>query len=126
MMSVSKLCCPVCWELLDILNEVEPRLTFPGCHSNIYPIELPAWIPTCVVDKITNRFQAHLQHELEIMVQRDYDASSMTRNPGLKQRKGHASHESESNISVASTNRDQSDDENEFKFYQSSVAETHL
>jgi hypothetical protein len=97
----------VCWELLQILNEDEPRLSFTGCHPIIYPVELPKWLPSPIVDKMTKQFQAHLGHELEVMVQ------------GVGRRKHHTSHESESNISVASTTRDDSTNDVEIKEYLS-------
>jgi hypothetical protein len=96
---VSKLCCPVCWELLGILNEDEPRLSFRGCHSIVYPVELPKWLPSQIVDNLTERFQVHLRKELDFMV-REFE-----RDEAVMRKKNHASHESESSISVASTTR---------------------
>jgi hypothetical protein len=66
--SVSELCCPVCWELLTILTEETP-LALRGCHSMIYPVELPKWLPSEVVDEMNERFQNHLRQEIEIMLQ---------------------------------------------------------
>jgi hypothetical protein len=44
-----------------------------------------------------------------------------------REKRGHTSHESESNISVASTNRDGSGDETDFEEYESGLgaAKTH-
>jgi hypothetical protein len=111
---VSKLCCPVCWELLGILNNLEDAsrpLSFPGCHPVVYPVELPAWLPPNIVDDMTGRFLGHLRRELNIMVQ---GVEQKDRN---NQKKHHASHESESNISVASTTRDDSDEDPAFTEY---------
>jgi hypothetical protein len=110
----------VCWELLGILNEDEPSLSsFPGCHSIIYPVELPRWLPSGIVDRLTWQFQDYLRKELDIMVQGDEQRDAIV------QRKHHASHESESNISVASTVRDDIGGGIEFKEYESRPAETH-
>lgn len=95
MISVSKLCCPVCWELLSMLNEENP-LKLRGHHSTIYPVELPQWLPSQIVDKMNALFQNHLRQEIEIMLQGAEE--------GATKRNRHVTHESESNISVASTN----------------------
>jgi len=93
MISVSKLCCPVCWKLLAILGqENENPLSVRGCHSTIYPVTLPQWLPDHVVEQMDKEFRTHLGEELSIML----------RAAGRK-RAGHAPHESESNISVASS-----------------------
>jgi len=96
MISVSKLCCPVCWELLSMLNEEKP-LKLRGHHSTIYPVELPQWLPSQIVDKMNALFQNHLRQEIEIMLQGAEEGATIQRNR-------HVPHESESNISVASTN----------------------
>lgn len=106
---MSKLCCPMCWELFGIFNEGnedESQLSFPGCHLIIYPVKLTDWLPTPIVDAITKKSKTDLKKVLEIIV------------AGAKSKKHHASHQSESNISVASTNRD-GDDDDEFKGYDS-------
>ena len=102
MISVSKLCCPVCWELLKFLNDDGPHLSLPGCHTAIYPVELPEWLPPLIVDKMTVLFKAYLQRELCHMTEKASVATI--------RKKHHVSHESESGISVASTTRDSDDD----------------
>ena len=67
-----------------------------GRHSTIYPVELPRWIPSTIVDELDERFRKHLRQEIETMLAAA--AAADTR------RNRHAAHESESNISVASTN----------------------
>lgn len=91
MISVSKLCCPVCWELLMILCKENP-LSIRGSHSVISPVILPKWLPDDIVAEMYKRFLHHLGEELDIML----------RHQGAK-RSRHALHESESNISTAST-----------------------
>ena len=113
MISVSRLCCPVCWELLNIIlsdSENESRLvSFPGCHPIIYPVELPEWLPHHIVGQMTDSFRKHLREELTSMVKGAEESARVA-----KQRKQHASHQSESNISVASTARDVDNDVDDF------------
>jgi hypothetical protein len=92
---VSKLCCPICWELLDILGDERPSLR--GSHSTIYPVELPGWIPPEIVEELEKRLQKHLHDEIEIML------SGVAEQPATIRRNRHATHESESNISIASS-----------------------
>ena len=92
---MSKLCCPVCWELLNIINGEGQELSLRGYHSVIYPVELPLWLPSRIVDKLTERFKDHLRMEVQIMLEGA---------KGTAQKSRHSTHESESNISVASTN----------------------
>jgi hypothetical protein len=67
MISVSNLCCPVCWELLALLGR-ETAISFRGSHSTIYPVELPEWLPYEIVEEMKKRFQKHLRKEIEIML----------------------------------------------------------
>lgn len=97
MISVSKLCCPVCWELLAILGKENPLL-LRGRHSTIYAVELPKWLPSEIVDEMNERFQIYLRREIKIML----DGAKQKADFQVRHR--HTTHESESNISVASTN----------------------
>lgn len=56
--SVSKFCCPVCWELLEVLNETNDKVQFVvrAYHSNLYPVCLPPWLPGAVLEKMIQRF----------------------------------------------------------------------
>ncbi|KIM81780.1 hypothetical protein PILCRDRAFT_489866 [Piloderma croceum F 1598] len=42
--AVSKRCCPVCWELLDILRDKCKQFHVCGRHSTLFPVELPSWL----------------------------------------------------------------------------------
>jgi hypothetical protein len=95
MISVSKLCCPVCWELLALLGDEKP-LSLRGGHSTVYPVELPNWLPPEFVDKLYKLFLNHLREEIVIML------NAAEREQVTRQNR-HATHESESNISIAST-----------------------
>jgi len=58
--AVSKLCCPVCGELLDILRGGSEYFKIRGCHSTIYVVELSPWLPSDVMQEMVNRFKRHL------------------------------------------------------------------
>ncbi len=62
---MSKLCCPVCWELLRTLNQDgRHNLIARGCHSTIYPVALPEWIPDHVHQDMVRKFRVYLCAEL--------------------------------------------------------------
>jgi hypothetical protein len=74
---VSKLCCPVCWELLQILapQSLKPGVkskipatyfSIRGSHSTVSPTQLPRWLPDDVVKKMVDRFRQLLHSELAI------------------------------------------------------------
>jgi hypothetical protein len=56
--SVSKFCCPVCSELLEVLNERDGEVQFVvrAHHSNLYATCLPPWLPDDVLEKMIQRF----------------------------------------------------------------------
>jgi hypothetical protein len=62
--AVSKLCCPVCWELLQILRGATEDFSVRGHHATMYPVELPPWIPDYIVFQMLARFQQYLIGEL--------------------------------------------------------------
>jgi len=107
MLSVSKLCCPVCWDLLAILGEGKQQLSLRGRHFKVYGVELPKCLPVDIVDRIYKQYQQHLRQEIEIMLRDDERGGSGVAGVSSSSsqfRRGHVTHESESNISVASTN----------------------
>jgi hypothetical protein len=62
---VSKLCCPSCWEFLEILREDQPgQYAVRGRHSALFPIQLPQWLPRHLLEKMVNRFEALLSDRL--------------------------------------------------------------
>jgi hypothetical protein len=63
---VSKRCCPVCTQLLDILfPQQAERLHLVGSHRTIYPCSLPPWMPVDVVQKMVDIFGAMLREILQ-------------------------------------------------------------
>jgi len=112
--SVSKLCCPVCWELLAFLRRSETphdRFLVSGCHSTLYPVELPDWLPANVVEAMMTQFQDHLRRELKVML-----------NPKSKSTTGpiHRTTESESGLSVSSSNTGD-EQGSRFKAYEKAI-----
>jgi hypothetical protein len=103
MVSVTRLCCPACWKLLTILCEDEPPLSLRGCHTQVFALELPGWIPAGIVEKMNAHFQNSLRQELETMMSNEAEHEAQAETEAKIRQKGHFSHLSESNISVAST-----------------------
>lgn len=79
------------------MSEDKP-LSLRGHHPTIYAVELPKWLPSEIVDKMNERFQNYLRQEMDIMVQGAADSEQ-----AVIRRNRHATHESESNISVDSS-----------------------
>jgi len=59
--SVSKLCCPVCWELFQVLRMDK---SIRGCHPCITPTVLPETLPSHISEAMVDRFRAHLRGQL--------------------------------------------------------------
>src|ERR1700733_7248554 len=62
--AVSKRCCPVCWELLDILRNKCKRFHVRGRHSTLLPVELPSWLSEECMDEMISRFKQIVRDEL--------------------------------------------------------------
>jgi hypothetical protein len=61
MISVSRLCCPVCWELFQVLDK---ESIIRGCHPTVSPVVLPKTLPESVFESMVTRFRAHLSGQL--------------------------------------------------------------
>jgi len=87
----------VCWQLFASFGS---QKSLRGSHSTMYPVELPIWVPEGVVEEMRERFLIHLRDEISIMLKgAEQRRSALVWTPSRR----HASHESESNISVASS-----------------------
>jgi hypothetical protein len=64
MVAVSKLCCPICWELLDVLKGGSQDYSTRGHHYVMSPAGLPLWLPADVVQEMVVRFRRYLRKEL--------------------------------------------------------------
>lgn len=70
LISVSKLCCPVCWNFFQVLKNEhsasEPMVR--GSHSNLFAVSLPVWTPPAIREKMEETFLRFLRTELIGMV----------------------------------------------------------
>jgi hypothetical protein len=73
--AVSKLCCPVCWELLQLIGGDTDSFKVRGFHTTLYTVELPSWLPRDVVEKMVDLYGAHLRHELNRMMELPFNLS---------------------------------------------------
>ena len=82
-LSITKLCCPACFDLHNILsrplgsnsadfdtdndNFNNGSLNIPGRHTTVYPVLLPAGLDPTIVDKMITCFENYLYREFERM-----------------------------------------------------------
>jgi hypothetical protein len=107
MVSVSKLCCPVCWELFQVLKKEH---TVRGCHPTVTPVVLPETLPNCVSEAMVVRFRIHAGNQLRRLL-----PTAMVSITGL----GHRRNTSESGYSAASSNESAMEHSNETKTWTS-------
>jgi hypothetical protein len=83
--SVSKFCCPVCWELIEILNETNSNVEFVvhAHHSNLYPVALPPWLSNDVLEKMIQRFKKKL-YEKFCQLPKTFVPGHRNKNPSLE------------------------------------------
>jgi hypothetical protein len=65
---VSKLCCPVCWDLLRFMRGHRKTLQVRGRHPIISPVELPPWIPKPLLILMVQVYAGYLNEQLRFMV----------------------------------------------------------
>jgi hypothetical protein len=69
--SVSKPCCPVCWELIKLLrNDKSTDFHLDGHHKTLSQVELPEWLPVQIVEELTARFENILLTQIETLTPR--------------------------------------------------------
>jgi hypothetical protein len=107
--SVSKLCCPVCWELFHILN-MENAVC--GCHPTVTPIVLPETLPEHVSEKMISHLRALLSGQLRHLLFPNI----------IPVGAGHHRNSSESAYSSTSSNENAAEYSDEFQTW-SSVAQ---
>jgi hypothetical protein len=69
----------------------------PGCHAVPYPVQLPDWLPETVIEDMLTFFRPLLVQTLDFMMQKQVPHVPITS-------RVHRSQQSNSNISVGSTN----------------------
>jgi len=71
--AVSKLCCPVCWKLLEILRGQTGHFQVRGYHSRVFRVALPPWLPEWVLKEMVEHFEGVLIHQIEVMAKKFTD-----------------------------------------------------
>jgi hypothetical protein len=66
--AVSKLCCPVCSELFNLLRDDSDAFHIDGHHHTLFQVELPIWLPLDIVVKLTAKFEMILGNQLGDMM----------------------------------------------------------
>jgi len=87
---VSKLCCPICWDLLAILRGHTSEFEVQGHHSTLYTVELPHWLPINILQELVARFKETLHIELtRLMDAANWTADKHPTTAMSKHRHGH-------------------------------------
>jgi len=71
--SISKSSCPICWEVIDTVNDalVEKGISFcaRARHSNVYLVDLPCLLSTSVQESMITRIKHKIQSEITDTIQ---------------------------------------------------------
>jgi hypothetical protein len=106
--AVSKLCCPACWDFFDILSEKHQldKYKIRGRHSTVFPVQLPSWTCSIVVQELINRFDEHLRKEF-ITMRKDHDSvvksNNLFKQVEASRKHGHSHNPSLQSVSSAIT-----------------------
>ena len=65
---VSKLCCAVCWEFMDVMRAVHNIFCIRGHHPTLFPLELPAYTSLQVLREMITCFEEILHSEIVTMM----------------------------------------------------------
>ena len=106
---MSKQCCPACARLfhclLGVYDKKDDCEDWPkiltqafASHAMPYPVRLPQWLPDNIIDGMVTSFRPHLMQALDLLAYLAHDI------PKLPTNKVHHSQQSQSNISVGSSN----------------------
>ena len=109
MVSVSKLCCPTCWELFKALDlDIKMR----GCHPTVTPLAIPGTLPPDIPEQIIKYFRPLLTGQL-IHLLSDSDVTGKARIVH------HYRSESETGHSASSSNQSHATDcSDSYRHYQ--------
>lgn len=88
MIAVSKSCCPVCWVIIEVFNQITQeensksathiapvRFNARGRHLNLYPVDLPDILDDAVKDELLRRFSIILLENLIALLDKDASAA---------------------------------------------------
>jgi hypothetical protein len=79
--AVSKSCCPVCWEIMNIFNRQNKeqgssvRFQAHGRHPNLYPVDLPDILDESIKDELLTKFSITLLKNLISLLEEDARAA---------------------------------------------------
>ena len=65
---VSKLCCAVCWEFMDVMRGRHNIFCVRGRHPSLFPLELPVYTSPQVLREMITRFEEILHREIVTMM----------------------------------------------------------
>jgi len=85
--AVSKLCCPLCWEVFEILRQYCPEsdaFFTRGPHSTVYLLDLPSWLPNGVVELILRRIKELVKEELDGLLEKFEGAQQHLHTPSAE------------------------------------------
>jgi len=65
--SVSRLCCPVCWELMRVLRKDSDNFQVCGHHNRLMLLDLPHYLPAEAVSAMVVKFRSYLANALKVL-----------------------------------------------------------
>jgi hypothetical protein len=81
LIAVSKLCCPVCWDIINMFNRQNEeqgssvRFQAHGRHPNLYPVDLPDILDEGIKDELLTKFSIALLKDLVSLFEADTRAA---------------------------------------------------
>jgi len=89
--SVSKLCCPVCWDVLELLRNasgMRAEFIVRGRHAVLSPVQLPIWLPVEIVQQMLQMYKQILVDKFKVLMSPNRVGghsrlNSLQSNPGL-------------------------------------------
>jgi hypothetical protein len=81
--AVSKLCCPACGELIGLLQKRSNATEYNiyGCHSTVFPVQLPPGLNVDILEAMTVKFEGYLDVELNILQENRKKANDLGSQP---------------------------------------------
>ena len=80
---MSKLCCPACGELIGLLQRRSNATEYNiyGCHSTIFPVQLPPGLSVDILKEMTMKFEGYLDVELALLQANRKKANNLSSQP---------------------------------------------
>jgi hypothetical protein len=78
LIAVSKLCCPVYWDLMEVLRGDEAnKFRVQGRHSTMGPVALPPWLPLADSNAMVQRYRTYLREQISLLLRHDAEADRL-------------------------------------------------